>query len=96
MRFLHQKKTKFGTNTKLFCGVIVPISTRNFYLYCSLMMLLACVGTSETMAPMVPTRNHLKWCNSLPACEKPFVTIKENAICKLPCQIDTYSLAMGS
>ena len=61
-----------------------------------MMMLLACVGTPETMAPMVSTRNHLKWCNSLPACEKSFLTIKEYAICKLPCQIETYSLAMGS
>ena len=47
-----------------------------------MMMLLACVGTPETMVPMVSTRNHLKWCNSLPACEKSFVTIKEYAICK--------------
>ena len=59
-------------------------------------MLLACVVTPETMAHMVPTRNHLKWCNSFPAREKSFLTIKEYAICKLPCQIDTYSLAMGS
>ena len=59
-------------------------------------MLLACVGTPETMAAMVSTRNHLKWCNSLPACEMSFLTIKEYAICKLPCQIETYSLAMGS
>ena len=61
-------------------------------------MLLACVGTPETMAHMVSTRNHLKWCNSLPACEKSFVTIKEYAICKLPCQLETYmySLPMGS
>ena len=61
-----------------------------------MMMLLACVRTPETMAPMVSTRNHLKWCNSLPACEKSFVTIKEYAICKLPCQIETYPIAMGS
>ena len=61
-----------------------------------MMMLLACVGTPETMAAMVSRRNHLKWLNSLPACEKSFHTIKEYAICKLPCQIETYSLAMGS
>ena len=61
-----------------------------------MMMLLDCVGTPETMATMVSTRNHLKWWNSLPACEKSFLTIKEYAICKMPCQIETYSPAMGS
>ena len=61
-----------------------------------MMMLLDCVGTPETMAAMVSTRNDLKWWNSLPACEKSFLTIKEYAICKMPCQIETYSPAMGS
>ena len=61
-----------------------------------MMMLLACVETPETMAHIVPTGNHLKWCNSLPACEMSFLTIKEYAICKLPHQIETYPIAMGS
>ena len=60
------------------------------------MMLLACAGTAETMAPMVHTGKASTCCKFIPVCDKSFVTTKEYAICRPPCQIETYSLPMDS
>ena len=40
----------------------------------------------------VPSGKDLTCCNSLPTREESFLTRKEYAICRLPCQIQTYSL----
>jgi len=44
--------------------------------------------------PMVHTGKSLTCCNSLPGCNKSFLTRKEYAICRLPCQIETHSLGL--
>ena len=58
------------------------------------MMLLACAGVAKTMPSHGPHGKTSTCCNSLPACEKSFLTRKEYAICRSPRQIETYSLAM--
>ena len=48
------------------------------------MRLLACAGAEKQCPPTVPTGKALTCCNSLPACEKSFLTRKEYAICRSP------------
>lgn len=51
-------------------------------------MLFACAKCP----PTVHNGKSLTCCNSLPACNKSFLTRKEYAICRLPRQIETHSL----
>ena len=51
------------------------------------MRLLTCAGAEKQCPPMVPTGKALTCCNSLPACEKSFLTRKEYALCRSPHQL---------
>ena len=89
--------SRFGTSTKLFRGVIGPISTPNDYLNAVFDDIISLCGSCRNNALPRPPREKLQLVAILlPACDGSFLTIKEYAICRSPHQTGTYSLAMDS
>ena len=89
--------SRFGTNTKLFRGVIGPISTPNDYLHAVFDDIISLCGSCRNNALPRPPREKLQLVAiPLPACDGSFLTIKEYAICRSLHQTGTYSLAMDS
>ena len=89
--------SRFGTNTKLFRGVIGPISTPNDYLNAVFDDIISLCGSCRNNALPRPPREKLQLVAiPLPACDGSFLAIKEYAICRSPHQTGTYSLAMDS
>ena len=92
-------RIRFGTNPKLLCGVIGPISTPNNYLNTVFDDVVRLRGSCRNNAlPRSPREKlqlvSLACYNSLAACEKSFLTItrKEYDLCRSPYQMKTYSL----
>ena len=89
--------SRFGTSTKLFRGVIGPISTPNDYLNAVFDDIISLCGSCRNNAlPRSPREKLQLVAILLPACDRSFLTIKEYAICRSPHQTGTYSLAMDS
>ena len=89
--------SRFGTSTKLFRGVIGPISTPNDYLNAVFDDIISLCGSCRNNAlPQSPREKLQLVAILLPACDRSFLTIKEYAICRSPHQTGTYSLAMDS
>ena len=92
-------RIRFGTNPKLLCGVIGPISTPNNYLNTVFDDVVRLRGRCRNNAlPRSPREKlqlvSLACYNSVAACEKSFLTItrKEYDLCRSPYQMKTYSL----
>ena len=86
---------QFGTNTKLLHEVIDPISVPNDYLNTVFNDVVSLCGSCRKNALSWAPQEKLKTCcNSLPVCKKVFLASKEYAICRLPHQIETYSLEL--
>ena len=75
-------------NTTLLRGVIDPLSMLNDYLN----IVFNVVVSLCKYSPRVHMGKTLTCCNSLPVCNKSFLTRKEYAICRFPRQIETHSL----
>ena len=89
--------SRFGTSTKLFRGVIGPISTPNDSLNAVFDDIISLCGSCRNNAfPRSPREKLQLVAILLPACDGSFLTIKEYAICRSPHQTGTYSLAMDS
>lgn len=84
-----------GSNTKLLHEVIDPISVLNDYLNIVFDDVVSLCGSCRKNAlPWSPQEKLKTCCNSLPMCKKVFLASKEYAICRLPHQIETYSLEL--
>ena len=81
--------SRFGTNSKLLCGIISPISARNDQLNTVFDDVVRLRGRCRNKRPSHGPHGN----SSLLACGKSFLT-KEYAIYRSPRQIETYSLAM--
>ena len=89
--------SRFGTSTKLFRGVIGPISTPNDSLNAVFDDIISLCGSCRNNAlPRSPREKLQLVAILLPACDRSFLTIKEYAICRSPHHTGTYSLAMDS
>ena len=89
--------SRFGTSTKLFRGVIGPISTPNDSLNAVFDDIISLCGSYRNNAlPRSPREKLQLVAILLPVCDRSFLTIKEYAICRSPHQTGTYSLAMDS
>ena len=85
----------FGLNTKLLHKIIDPISVPNDYLNAVFDDVISLWGSCrKNVLPWSPQENCKTCCNSLPVCKKVFLASKEYAICRLPYQIETYSLEL--
>ena len=94
-RLTNRFGSRFGTSTKLFRGVIGPISTPNDYLNAVFDDIISLCGSCRNNAlPRSPREKLQLVAILLPACDRSFLTIKEYAICRSPHQTGTYSLAM--
>ena len=82
----------FGLNTKLLQKIIDPISVPNDYLNTVFNDVVSLGGSCRKNAH--PQEKLKTCCNSLPVCKKVFLASKEYAICRLPHQIETYSLEL--
>ena len=90
-RLTNRFGSRFGTSTKLFRGVIGPISTPNDSLNAVFDDIISLCGSwkKKQCPPTVPTGKASTCCNSLSACDRSFLTIKEYATCRSPHQIGT-------
>ena len=96
-RLTNRFGSRFGTSTKLFRGVIGPISTPNDYLNAVFYDIINLCGSCRNNAlPRSPREKLQLVAILLPACDRSFLTIKEYAICRSPHHTGTYSLAMDS
>ena len=85
----------FGSNTKLLHKIIDPISVPNDYLNAVFDDVISLWGSCrKNVLPWSPQENCKTCCNSLRVCKKVFLASKEYAICRLPYQIETYSLEL--
>ena len=97
-RLTNRFGSRFGTSTKLFRGVIGPISTPSDYLNAVFNDIISLCGSwkKNNALPQSPREKLQLVAILLPACDGSFLTIKEYAICRSPHQTGTYSLAMDS
>ena len=93
-RLTNRFGSRFGTSTKLFRGVIGPISTPNDYLNAVFDDIISLCGSCRNNALPRSPREKLQFIAIfLPACacDRSLLTIKEYAICTSPHQTRTYT-----